>query len=148
MFDKSLYWLGLAAALTAAGCGADPHDAPAPEGPAGQLELPLEALAEDGTPVRLVGAALQLETPADTVPVVAPADEGVFSLALPLDLRRVTLTGPWHLEAMDAGAWHPIEGRLLSSPDVAGPLLVNDEVTEIGFRFDSTHGPITLGSPR
>ena len=148
MFDKSLYWLGLAAALAAAGCGADPHDAPAPEGPAGQLELPLEGLADDGTPIRLVGAALQLDTPTETVPVVAPADEGVFSLALPLALRRVTLTGPWHLEAMAGGEWHAIEGRLLSSAEVSGPLLVNDEVTEIGFRFDSTHGPVTLGSPR
>lgn len=136
-----------ASSLTLACAGAD-TDAPAPEGPAGYLELPLETQAEDGTPVRLVSAALHIETDADSLPVIAPAEEAIFVHALPVSLRRVVLTGPWHLEAMEAGVWHPLAGRLAGSPVWEAPTLIDGEVTEIGFRFDTALGPVALGAPR
>lgn len=145
----------LTALLTAAsllsGCGRaseGPQTEGAPEAPTGFLELPLESSAEDGTPVRLVSAALQLETPTDSVPVVAPSDEGVFSQALPLDLKRVVLTGPWHLESMEGGRWRPLPGTLVSNPAWDAPALADGEVTELGFRFETALGAVDFGQPR
>ena len=146
---KLLTALVTAATLLSA-CGRAPEGASTegqPEVATGFLELPLESSAEDGTPVRLVGAALQLETPTDTVPVVAPSDEGVFSQALPLDLERVVLTGPWHLESMEAGEWRPLTATLGSTPVWEAPQLADGEVTEIGFRFETPLGSVSFGQP-
>ncbi|MCK6575652.1 hypothetical protein L6V77_31745 [Myxococcota bacterium] len=129
-------------------CAPGEDDPPSPDRASGFLELPLVTTLADGTPVRLRGAALHLVTADDAVPVLADAHAGLFSLELPVDLSRVELTGPWQLEIERDGTWQPLAARLVTSPVVDAPALTEGDVVEIGFAFETAHGPVTLGALR